>query len=64
MAKIKITQTRSAISRQKNQGRTLRALGLRRIGDSVEHEDAPDISGMVRKVIHLVKVENVKGSKQ
>lgn len=64
MARIKITQTRSAIAREKDQGRTLRALGLHRIGDSVEHEEVADISGMVRKVIHLVKVEPVKGSKQ
>ena len=63
MAKIRVTQVRSAISREQSQGRTLKALGLRRIGDSAEHEDAPEIMGMVNKVIHLVKVENLKGSK-
>ena len=63
MATIKVTQVRSAISREASQGRTLKALGLHRIGDSVEHKDDPEIMGMVRKVVHLVKVENVKGSK-
>ena len=63
MATIKVTQVRSAISREASQGRTLKALGLHRIGDSVEHSDDPEIMGMVRKVVHLVKVENLKGSK-
>lgn len=56
MAKIKITQVRSSVSRKKDQGRTLRALGLHRIRDSVEHHDRPEILGMVRKVEHLVEV--------
>jgi large subunit ribosomal protein L30 len=63
MPKIRVTQVKSAISRERSQSRTLKALGLHRIGDSVEHEDAPAIMGMVNKVIHLVKVENLKGSK-
>jgi large subunit ribosomal protein L30 len=63
MPKIKVTQLKSAISRERSQGRTLKALGLHRIGDSTEHEDAPEIMGMINKVIHLVKVENLKGSK-
>lgn len=60
MAKLKITQVRSAVSRKKDQGATLRALGLKRIRDSVEHEDRPEILGMIRKVSHLVEVEEVK----
>jgi large subunit ribosomal protein L30 len=63
MAKIKVIQVRSAISREKSQGKTLRALGLHRIGDSAEHNDDPEIMGMVNKVVHLVRVENLKGSK-
>jgi large subunit ribosomal protein L30 len=63
MATLKITQTRSAVSRPKDQGRTLRALGLHRINDTVEHQDRPEILGMVRKVVHLVKVEQSKGKK-
>lgn len=61
MAKLKITQVRSAVSRQKDQGRTLKALGLKRIRHTVEQEDRPEILGMIRKVQHLVEVEEVKG---
>lgn len=61
MPKLKITQVKSAVSRQKDQGRTLKALGLKRIRDSVEHEDRPEILGMIRKVSHLVEVQEVKG---
>ena len=60
MAKLRITQIRSAVSRVADQGRTLKALGLHRIRDSVEHEDRPEILGMIRKVAHLVKTETVK----
>ena len=51
------------MSRQKDQGRTLKALGLRRISDSVEHKAAPEIQGMVAKVAHLVDVEEIEESK-
>lgn len=61
MSEIKITQIRSPVSRQKDQGRTLKALGLRRIRDSVQHPARPEILGMVNKVIHLVEVEEVTG---
>ena len=57
MAKIKITKVRSAINRTFKQKRTLEALGLRKMGQTVEHEDTPNILGMVRKVNHLVSVE-------
>jgi large subunit ribosomal protein L30 len=56
---VRVTQVRSAVSRPKDQGRTLRALGLHRIRDSVEHEDRPEIRGMINKVIHLVVVEEL-----
>ncbi len=59
MAKIKVTQVRSSIKRLQNQKRTLEALGLRRIGQVVEHEDSPNILGMIEKVKHLVAVEQV-----
>jgi large subunit ribosomal protein L30 len=57
MAKINVTKTRSAIKRPKNQKRTLEALGLRRINQTVQHEDTPNILGMIEKVKHLVSVE-------
>ena len=57
MAKIKITKRKSAINRTKNQKLTLLALGLKKIGQTVEHDATPNILGMVRKVNHLVSVE-------
>jgi len=59
MAKIKITKVRSAINRTQNQKRTLEALGLRKMGQTVEHENTPNILGMIKKVNHLVSVEAV-----
>ncbi|MGB7841768.1 MAG: 50S ribosomal protein L30 [Salinimicrobium sp.] len=60
MGKIKVTQVKSAIKRTQNQKRTLEALGLRRIGQVVEHENTPNILGMVSKVKHLVSSEETK----
>ena len=57
MPTLKITQTRSTIRRPGDQKRTIEALGLGRIGRTVEHEATPQIEGMVRKVQHLVSVE-------
>ena len=57
MSKVKITQTRSQIGQSERHRGTLRALGLRRIGRSVEQEEGPVLAGMLRKVRHLVKVE-------
>jgi large subunit ribosomal protein L30 len=54
---LRITQVRSAIGTKPRQRGTLRALGLRRINDVVEHPDRPEIRGMVDNVPHLVKVE-------
>lgn len=57
MGKIKVKQEKSAIKRQQNQKRTLEALGLKRIGQVVEHESTPSILGMINKVKHLVSTE-------
>ena len=57
MAKIKVTRRKSAIKRPQKQKRTLIALGLKRIGQTVEHDATPNILGMVKKVEHLVSVE-------
>jgi len=59
MAKIKITQAKSIISRPKDQKATIVALGLGRINRSVVVEATPQIIGMVRKVSHLVRIEEV-----
>ena len=60
MAKIKVTKVKSAINRSLNQKRTLEALGLKKIGQTVEHDATPTIIGMVKKVEHLVSFEETK----
>ncbi len=55
--KLKITQVRSVIRRTQTQKRTMEALGLRKMHQTVEHDDTPQIRGMVGKVQHLVMVE-------
>ncbi len=57
MKKIKITQVKSVIDRPERQKRTMEALGLRKLNSSVEVKATAQILGMVRKVTHLVKVE-------
>jgi large subunit ribosomal protein L30 len=57
MAKVRVTQTGSAIGQSPRHRGTLRALGLGRIGKSREHDETPTLAGMLRKVRHLVKVE-------
>ena len=57
MAKVKVTQVRSEIGQSERHRGTLRALGLGKIGRSAEHEESPVLDGMLRKVRHLVKVE-------
>jgi large subunit ribosomal protein L30 len=59
MSKIRVTQVRSMIGRPENQKRTLAALGLGKINRSIEIEVNPALIGMVRKVDHLVKVEEI-----
>jgi large subunit ribosomal protein L30 len=60
MATIKVKKVKSAINRSKRQKDTLIALGLKKIGQVVEHEATPSIMGMVKKVEHLVSVEETK----
>ena len=59
MKKIKVTQVRSVIDRPVRQKRTMVALGLKKMNASVEVEATPQILGMVRKVNHLIKVEEL-----
>ncbi len=59
MSKIRVTQIRSMIGRPENQKRTLTALGLGKINRSIEIEVNPALAGMIRKVDHLVKVEEI-----
>ncbi len=58
MTKLKITQTRSQIGQTERHRGTLRALGLGKIGSMTERESSPEVEGMLRKVRHLVKVED------
>jgi large subunit ribosomal protein L30 len=58
MAKLRLTQVRSQIGQTERHRGTLRALGLGKIGRTAEHDDTPAIAGMLRKVRHLVKVED------
>ena len=60
MARLKITQVRSQIGTTAQQRKNLAALGLRKINQSVEHSDSAIIKGMLERVKHLVKVEEVK----
>ncbi|SNC62728.1 LSU ribosomal protein L30P [Kytococcus aerolatus] len=59
MATLKVTQTRSAIGAKPQHRETLRTLGLKRIGHTVEKQDRPEIRGMVKSVTHLVTMEEV-----
>ncbi len=63
MARLRITQTRSQIGETERHRGTLRALGLGKIGRSVEREESPQLAGMLRKVRHLVKVDGPGASK-
>ncbi len=57
--KLRITQVRSAIGLPADQKRTVRALGIKRMNDTVEQSDTPAVRGMIFKVKHLVKVEEL-----
>jgi large subunit ribosomal protein L30 len=59
VTKLKVTQVRSVIDRPKDQKQTVRRLGLHRINESVVKDDRPEIRGMIAKVGHLVRVEEV-----
>jgi large subunit ribosomal protein L30 len=57
VARLKITYVRSVIGQKPDQERTVQALGFRHLNQTVEHEDSPQLRGMVHKVRHLVRVE-------
>lgn len=57
MTKLRVTWTKSGIGYSRDQRRTLRALGFRRLNQTMEHDDTPSIRGMIFKVRHLVRVE-------
>ena len=59
MAKIRITQVKSKNGKPQRQKATLEALGIHKLNHSVEHEATPQIMGMVEKVRHLVRIENI-----
>lgn len=59
MANLKVTQVKSEIGGSERQRQNLRSLGLKKIGDSVVKPDSPEFRGMVNKVMHLVKIEEV-----
>ena len=60
MKKLRITQVKSSIDRSQRQKRSLEALGLKKMHQTVEHEGTPQILGIVEKVKHLVTVEEIK----
>ncbi len=64
MGRLRVTQIRSTVGRLENQKRTMRALGIRRLHQTVEHNDTPVIRGMIAKVFHLVTVEEIGGGKK
>ena len=64
MTKLRVTQVRSVIDRPRDQKQTVRRLGLHRINDSVVKDDRPEIRGMIAKVGHLVRVEEVADDEQ
>ncbi|MDD3739431.1 MAG: 50S ribosomal protein L30 [Lentimicrobiaceae bacterium] len=59
MKKIRITQIKSGIKQPERQKRTLKALGIRKMHNPVEHEATPQILGMVNSISHLLKVEEI-----
>ncbi len=60
MSRLKVTLKKSSIGYPQDQRGTLRALGLKRMHQTVEHDDNPSVRGMVQKVTHLVAVEEIK----
>ncbi len=63
MARLRITYVKSGIGYSQKQRATIHALGLRKLHQVVEHDDSPVIRGMINKVAHLVKVEQVEEAK-
>jgi large subunit ribosomal protein L30 len=64
VTKLKVTQVRSVIDRPRDQKQTVRRLGLHRINHSVVKDDRPEIRGMIAKVGHLVRVEEIADEEQ
>jgi large subunit ribosomal protein L30 len=62
VAKLRITQIRSQIGHSERHRGTLRALGLGKIGRTAEHEESPAVAGMLRKVRHLVRIEDTEST--
>ena len=60
MSKLRVTYVKSAIGYNKRQKSTIKALGLRKLHQSVVHDDTPAIRGMINKIPHLVRVEDVE----
>ena len=60
MGRLRVTQVRSQIGQTQKHRGTLRALGLGRIGRAAEHEESRELAGMLRKVRHLVRVEDAE----
>ena len=60
MARVRVTWVRSSSGHKFDQKRTIRALGLRRLGQTVEHSDSPSVRGMITKVQHLLAVEEAE----
>lgn len=58
--KLRVAWVKSSIGYSRRQKGTIRALGLRRLGDVVEHNDTPEVRGMLNKVSHLVQVEETE----
>jgi large subunit ribosomal protein L30 len=59
LAKLKVKLVKSTIGRKEDQIATVKALGLKKINSEVEHNDTPQIRGMIQKVIHLVEVKEM-----
>ncbi|MCL0060486.1 50S ribosomal protein L30 [Dehalococcoidia bacterium] len=59
MSRLRVTWKKSAIGYARNQRLVVKALGLRSLNGVVEHNDSPQIRGMIRKIRHLVKVEEI-----
>lgn len=57
MAKLVVTWTKSTIGRPDKQARTVRALGLHKLNQTVEHEDTPQVRGMINSVRHLLEIQ-------
>ena len=60
MTKLRVCWVKSASRRREDQKRTIRALGLRKLGQTVEHGDTPSVRGMITKVRHLLAVEEAR----